>query len=100
MQAIVLIAIMAIITEALVEYGKTVGRAVIGGEWKTAVTQLAAILLGVFLCFATGADLFAWVGVDFAWKWVGVLVTGVIASRGSNYVSDIVKKLQAKKEGD
>jgi hypothetical protein len=81
-----------------VEYGKTIGKAVASGGWKTAVTQLTAIAVAVLLCFMTGGDLFAAVGITFAWPWVGVVLTGVLISRGANYVSDFVKKLQNVKE--
>ncbi len=100
MKGILLILTMAIVVEALVEYGKSIGRAFMEeGGVKTAVTQLCAIGLGVVLCFACGGDLFAAVGVDFAWPWLGVVLTGVLISRGANYVSDFIGKLQ-KKEVD
>lgn len=98
MTGIVLIFVLAIIVEALVEYGKNIGKAVQNGGWKTAVTQLTAMAAAVLLCFATGGDLFATVGVRFVWPWLGVFLTGIIISRGANYVSDFVKKLQVTKE--
>ena len=97
MEGIVLIITMAIIVEALIEYGKSIGKAFAGGEWKTAVTQLAAIAVAVLLCFMTGGDLFAVVGIAFIWPWLGIFLTGIIISRGANYVSDFVKKLQGGK---
>lgn len=97
MEGIVLIVVMAIVVEALIEYAKTIGKAVKEGGWKTAITQLAAIALGVLLCFMTGGDLFTVVGISFAWPWLGIALTGIIISRGANYVSDFVKKLQGVK---
>lgn len=97
MQGMVLIIVMAIVVEALIEYAKTIGRAFADGEWKTALTQIAAILLAVLLCFMTGGDLFALVEIEFAWPWLGTLLTGIISSRGANYVSDFVKRLQGVK---
>ena len=94
MEGIILIITMAIIVEALIEYGKSIGNAFVGGEWKTAVTQLAAIAVAVLLCFMTGGDLFAVVGITFVWPWLGIFLTGIIISRGANYVSDFVKRLQ------
>ena len=94
MKGIVLIIVMAIVVEALIEYAKTIGKAAVSGGVKTALTQLAAIVLGVLLCLMTGGDLFAVMGIVFAWPWLGVVLTGIIISRGANYVSDFVKKLQ------
>ena len=96
MEGIVLVFVMAIVVEALVEYGKSIGKAFMEGSVKIAVTQLGAILLGVLLCFACGGDLFIAVGVEFTWPWLGTALTGVFISRGANYVSDLVSKLQKK----
>ena len=98
MTGIVLIFTLAIIVEAVVEYGKSIGKAFLSGGWKTAVTQLTAIVVAVALCFAAGGDLFAAVGITFAWPWLGVVLTDILISRGANYVSDFMKKLQSKKE--
>ena len=100
MTGIVLIIVLAIVVEAFIEYGKSIGKAFLAGEWKTAVTQLIAIAVAVAMCIATGADLFAVVGLTFAWPWLGVVLTGVIISRGANYVSDFVKRLQGVKKNE
>ena len=97
MKGIVLIVVMAIVVEAFIEYVKTIAKAVKEGGWKTAVTQLAAIALGVLLCFMTGGDLFVVVGITFARPWLGVLLTGILISRGANYVSDFIKRLHGVK---
>lgn len=93
MEGITLIIVLAIVTEALVEYGKSIGRAFAGNDSKTAFTQLAAIVASVLLCFAAGADLFKVVGINFTWPWVGVVLTGILGSRGANYLSDLVSKI-------
>lgn len=93
MEGITLIIALAIVTEALVEYGKSIGKAFVGNDIKAAVTQVAAIVASVLLCFAAGADLFQVVGITFAWPWVGVVLTGVLGSRGANYLSDLIAKI-------
>ena len=92
---------MAIVVEAFIEYAKTIAKAVKEGGRKVAITQLAAIALGVLLCFMVGGDLFAVVGIAFEWPWLGIFLTGIIISRGANYVSDFIKRLQGveKEEG-
>jgi len=100
MTGIVLIVALAVVVEAFIEHGKSIGKAFLAGEWKTAVTQLIASIVAIVLCFAAGADLFAVVGLTFAWPWLGVVLTGVIISRGANYVSDFVKRLQGVKKNE
>ena len=97
MKGLMLVLVMAIVVEALIEYAKTIGKAFLNGGWKVAVTQVAAISLGVLLCFMSGGDLFAVVDITFEWPWLGVLLTGVLISRGANYVSDFAKRLQGVK---
>ena len=95
MNRTVLVLMMAVTVEALVEYAKTSGKAILEKQWKTAATQAGAVALGVSLCVSAGADFYAALGVSFNAAWLGVALTGVFASRGANYVSDLVKKLQA-----
>lgn len=100
MQTILLAIVMAVTVEALIEYVKQIAKALSSGEVKTAATQVASILLGVLLCLAVGADVYGALGVAFAVPWVGTLLTGIFASRGSNYVSDLAKRLQNILAGD
>lgn len=94
MNMILLAIVMAVTVEGLIEYAKTIGKALIGGMYKTMVTQIVAIILGVLLCLAVGADVYGALGVTFAVPWVGTVLTGIFASRGSNYISDLAKRLQ------
>ena len=43
---------------------------------------------------AAGADVYDALGVSFAVPWLGMVLTGILASRGSNYIADFVKRLQ------
>jgi hypothetical protein len=87
------ILILAITVEALIEYAKLlfVDKAIV---WK----QVAALLIGVVLAVLAGVDLYRMVGVTFAVPYVGTVLTGIIFSRGSNYLADMVKKMQGVKE--
>lgn len=84
---------LAIITEAIIEYAKTIMKMAEDGEKKTAITQCAAIVLCVSLAFAFNANMFDAVGINVN-AIVGTLVTGVIASRGSNYIHDFLKRIK------
>jgi protein-S-isoprenylcysteine O-methyltransferase Ste14 len=94
MDMFMLISMMAITVEALIEYTKTVAKAISQKEYKTAGTQITAIVISIFLCFAANANLYAVLGVTFSYPWIGIVLTGIFASRGANFVSDIVKKMQ------
>ena len=94
MQTVVLILVLAITVEAIIQYSKTIIEMLEKKQYKTFATQLAAILLSVFICFTAGVDLYTLVGVSFTLPWLGMLLTGIVVSRGSNYPSDFIKRLQ------
>ena len=98
MTGIILITTLAIVTEAMIEYGKGIGKAIQGKDVKAVITQLVAVVVSVLLCFAADADLFQVLGIAFSHSWIGILLTGILGSRGANYVSDFVSKLQKKTE--
>lgn len=89
MKELATILILAITVEALIEYAKLlfVDKAIV---WK----QVAALVLGVGLSVLAGTDLYAIVDVTFAIPYVGIVLTGILFSRGANYVADLVKKMQ------
>lgn len=83
---------IAILTEALIEYGKTVADSFDMKDYKTFFTQLISIVLGIAMSFAFNINIFANGGFTVA-PVVGTAITGIIISRGSNYASDLLKKL-------
>ena len=95
MESIFLVLALAVTVEALVEYCKSISKAFSDGQIKTAVTQLAAIAIACFLCIMTNADVYTYLSIQFSYPIVGCILTGIIASRGSNYVSDFIKKATA-----
>ncbi len=92
-----IILMLAVTVEALVEYVKSLGRAALG-SWKRATLQLAAVAAGITLCLAARADLYAVLGLGFAYPWMGQALTGILISRGANYVSDFVGRMSGYKE--
>jgi len=52
-----------------------------------------ALVVGVAVAIAYDIDLFRSVGLETEIQFVGAALTGVIVSRGANYVSDILKKI-------
>lgn len=94
MQGILLILALAVTVEAVVEYVKSIVKMFTEKDYRTAITQLSAAI-AIALCFAAGADLYAALGLRFAAPWIGTALTGLFASRGANYVSDLIGKLQA-----
>ena len=91
MQLFILILVLGVTVEALVEYGSGI---FIKGQiqWK----QVGAIGVSVLLAFGLQADLYAALGVSFAIPYLGMVLTGIFASRGSNYLADLITLIQSK----
>lgn len=89
---IAVIVAVAILIEGLVEYGKTIADTFNDGEKRTALIQVITIVIGVGLAFAFDADMFVPLGLTVN-HYVGMVLTGIVMSRGSNYVSDLIGKL-------
>lgn len=94
MQGIVLILALSVLVEAIVEYAKSIEKMFTEKNYRTAVTQLSAAIIAIVLCFAANANLFATLGITFAAPWIGTALTGLFASRGANFVSDLIKRIQ------
>lgn len=104
MKTIALIIMVAIVLEALVEYAKTVMYMFEECEYKTAITQLVTIVVGVGLAFGFHTQLFN-AGLSEIYEGLHInpildmVLTGILFSRGSNYFSDLISKLTGKQHG-
>lgn len=99
MMTISLIIMVAIVLEALIEYGKTIEHMVSNKEYKTAITQGITVVLGIALAFIFQLHLFNGAMSEFydglaINGTIDMILTGILFSRGSNYFSDFVSKLQ------
>lgn len=59
--------------------------------------QLCTAVAAVLLCVLSGADMYAALGVPFSVPAVGMVLAGIFASRGANFVSDLIGRLRNKK---
>lgn len=96
MNGIALVLAIAVTVEAVVDAIKCVYGYVTRKEYKKLVARVSAMGISVLLCFISGADLFSAVGVAFQSSFVGTLLTGIFASRGANYINDLVTRVNQK----
>lgn len=89
MTQFITIILMAIIVEGLITYAKTF---FVGSkpQWQ----MLVGITLGVVVALVYNIDIFALLGITAAIPYVGAILTGILISRGSNYIFDLIKALQ------
>lgn len=78
--------VAAIIVEGIISYVKLF---FVGGKFQWQV--LVSIGLGVLVSVAYQIDLFDIVGMESTIPYVGIVLTGILISRGSNYVYELIK---------
>ena len=101
MQGILMVLALAVTVEAVVEYVKAVVQAAAQKDVKGLITRTAALAISLLLCFAAGADLYAVLGLeDFRLPGIGTALTGIFASRGANYMNDLIQKLRQAGEAE
>ncbi|WP_461206950.1 hypothetical protein [Clostridium sp. DL1XJH146] len=62
-------------------------------EGKISFDRIGAIIVGIIIAIGTGADLFAVVGVPFKIPIIGIVLTGLLISRGANFLHDLIGSL-------
>lgn len=77
---------LAIVVEGIISY---ITLFFVDGKIKWQV--IIAIILGMGVAVAYGVDLFALAGLQSRVPYIGSLLTGILLSRGSNYIFDLMK---------
>ena len=80
--------IIAILIEAIWENLKMIWK-----DKKVNVNMLGVLIISVAVCLLTKADIFPIVGINMIVPFVGSVLTGIIVSRGANFVNDLFKFL-------
>ena len=95
MKSIGLAIVVAVIVEALVEYGQTIYDMVAEYEYKKAIKQGVAIAVAILFSFQLKVTLLAWLIADTFAVTVSpvfdMIVSGIFMSRGANYLADFVR---------
>lgn len=84
---------ITILIEAVIEYIKSILKMFTKKEYKTAVTQVFVIIISIIICFLADVDLFEKI-LGMANKNLSVVLSGIVVSRGANYVSDLLARLK------
>lgn len=81
--------IIAILVEAIWENLK-----MIWDKNKLNINMLGSLLLSMIICVLARINIFEIVGINLIVPVIGSLMTGIIVSRGANFVNDLFKKLK------
>ena len=81
--------VVAILVEAIWENIK-----MIYDKDKFNISMIGSLVLGIIICVVFRIDIFPIVGLNAAIPFIGSIFTGIIVSRGANFVNDLFKKLK------
>lgn len=88
MNIITQLIIMAFLVEALWETLKMTWQ-----EGKLNKDRVGALVSGLIIAFTINIDLFTTIGLTPNFKYVGVIATGILISRGANFMHDFFKSI-------
>lgn len=83
--------IVAILVEAIWENLKMVWQ-----NGKLSIDKIGALVIGILICALAKIDIFPIVNLTISIPVVGSILTGIIVSRGANFVHDLFSKIQGK----
>jgi len=82
----------AVLTESIITYFKEF---FVNGDFS--FSMLLSIVLGILIAVAYKLDLLEYLDLKSSIPYVGNVLTGVLISRGSNYIYDILKTVTSTK---
>lgn len=80
--------LVAILVEAIWENFKMVWQ-----DKKVNINMLGALILSILICILANIDIFVVIGIGLNVPVVGAILTGIVVSRGANFVNDLFSKL-------
>ena len=80
--------VLAILIEAIIANLK-----VIWSDKKFSISALITLIVSIAITCLTGADIFPLVDLPIAVPFIGSALTGIIVSRGANFVNDLWSKI-------
>ena len=84
--------IVAILVEAIWENIKMVYQ-----EGKLSISRIGSLVISIIICAIAKVDIFPVVGVSMSIPFIGSILTGIVVSRGANFVNDLFSKLKGVK---
>jgi hypothetical protein len=65
---------------------------------KVNIDRVGALIVGLLLAFGSSLDIMAVVGVPIIVPYLGTVLTGILISRGANFVHDIMSSISNLKQ--
>jgi len=93
MTELLIVFILAFVVEAVWEALKPLWPGKLK-EWEVSygvpIDAIGCLVIALLLCFGTGTDLLALIGVPLVIPYVGIILTAVLIYRGSTFLHDVL----------
>ena len=90
--------VLSVLIETVWERAKDLFLKVTSAELRKTINLIGTSLLGILFAFITDIDIFLILGFAEKFHFAGVLLTGILAGGGSNYIHVLMKRLQISQE--
>ena len=80
--------VLSMISEAIWETAKMIWQ-----NGKISIDSLGAIVISELLAISTGMNIFSAVGISLYVPYLGIILTGLLISRGSNFMHDLLASI-------
>ena len=80
--------VIALLGEAIWETAKMVWQ-----NGKLSADRIGALIVGVALTVGSGLDIFTLVGISLKIPYLGMILTGILISRGANFIHDLLASI-------
>lgn len=88
MEKLLVIVMVALIAESVWETLKMTWQ-----EGKISIDRIGALVVALILCIGVRLDILALLGINVTIPFLGVILTGILISRGSNFIHDLLVKI-------
>ena len=88
MQNFFMILVVSIIAESVWETLKMVWQ-----NGKVSIDRIGALVVSISITIGTRMDIFSYFGIKTTIPFMEIILTGILISRGSNFVHDLLEKL-------
>mgnify|MGYP007040927969 CR=1 FL=1 len=88
MEKLLIIIMIALIAESVWETLKMTWQ-----EGKISIDRIGALVVALILCIGVRLDILSLLGINVTIPFLGVILTGILISRGSNFIHDLLVKI-------
>ena len=91
MEKLIMLVVIAIIAESVWETLKMTWQ-----DGKVKVDRIGALVVSMLIVFGTRLDILALLEIETVIPFLGIILTGILISRGSNFIHDLLVRLSNK----